>query len=123
MSLISRISRRRFLHGSLAVVGATFAAPRLVPASALGRSGSTPPSDRICMGFVGLGGQGGGHLFGGAWTYLPSGYLGRDDVQVLGVCDVQGKKAEESKARVERHYAEKFRQGAYKGCSAYRDIR
>ena len=75
------------------------------------------------MGFVGLGGQGGGHLFGGAWTYLPGGYLGRDDVQVLGVCDVQRKRAEEGKARVEQHYAEKFGQGTYQGCGAYWDIR
>ncbi len=123
MSLISRVSRRQFLGRGLAAVGAAVAAPCLVPASALGKNGATPPSDRIGMGFVGLGGQGGGHLFGGAWTYLPGGYLGRDDVQVLGVCDVQRKRAEEGKARVERHYAEKFGQGAYQGCGAYWDIR
>ena len=123
MSLISRVSRRHFLGRGLAAVGTAVAAPYLVPASALGFNAATPPSDRICMGFVGLGGQGGGHLFGGAWTYLPGGYLGRDDVQVLGVCDVQGKRAAEGKARVERHYAEKFGQGAYKGCGAYSDIR
>jgi hypothetical protein len=75
------------------------------------------------MGFVGLGGQGGGHLFGGAWTYLPGGYLARDDVQVLGVCDVQRKRAENAKERVERHYADKFGQSSYAGCRAYDDIR
>ena len=93
------------------------------PGLALGLGGATPPSDRIGMGFVGLGGQGGGHLFGGAWTYLPGGYLGRDDVQVLAVCDVQQARAEEGKARVERHYAERIGQGAYQGCGAYWDIR
>ena len=123
MSLISRTSRRQFLGRSLAAVGAAVAAPCFVPASALGKNGAMPPSDRIGMGFVGLGGQGGGHLFGGAWTYLPGGYLGRDDVQVLAVCDVQRNRAKEGKARVERHYAEKFGQGAYKGCGAYWDIR
>jgi len=107
----------------LAAVGAAVAAPCLVPASALGLNGATPPSDRINMGFVGLGGQGSGHLFGGAWTYLPGGYLGRDDVQVLGVCDVQRKKAEAGKGRVEQYYAEKFGQGSYQGCGAYWDIR
>ena len=65
------------------------------------------------MGFVGLGGQGGGHLFGGAWTYLPGGYLGRDDVQVLGVCDVQRKRAEDAAGRVERHYADRSGLGNY----------
>ena len=123
MSLVSRISRRKFLGRGLAAVGAAVAVPSLVPASALGFGGVTPPSDRICMGFVGLGGQGGGHLFGGSWTYLPGGYLGRDDVQVLAVCDVLRNRAAEGKARVERHYAEKFGKGVYQGCGAYWDIR
>ena len=95
----------------------------MVPAAALGKNGATAPSERICMGFVGLGGQGGGHLFGGAWTYLPGGYLGRGDVQVLGVCDVQRKRAEDAKGRVERHYADRSGQGSYAGCRAYDDIR
>ena len=99
------------------------AAPYVVPTAALGIGGATAPSERICMGFVGLGGQGGGHLFGGAWTYLPGGYLGRDDVQVLGVCDVQRKRAEDAKQRVERHYADRSGQGSYAGCRAYDDIR
>jgi predicted dehydrogenase len=75
------------------------------------------------MGFVGLGGQGGGHLFGGAWTYLPGGYLAREDVQVLGVCDVQRKRAEGARSRVEQHYASKSSLGSYAGCKAYDDIR
>jgi predicted dehydrogenase len=75
------------------------------------------------MGFVGLGGQGGGHLFGGAWTYLPGGYLAREDVQVLGVCDVQRKRAEDARSRVERHYADRAGLGSYAGCRAYDDIR
>ena len=47
-----------------------------------------PPSERITMGFIGVGGQGSGHLLGGAWTYVAGGYAGRKDVQVLAVCDV-----------------------------------
>ena len=35
-----------------------------------------------------MGGQGTGHLLGGAWTYVTGGYAGRNDVQVLAVCDV-----------------------------------
>lgn len=116
--MYSRLTRRRFLRRGLATAGALIAAPYALPASALGKNGATAPSNRICMGFVGLGGQGGGHLFGGAWTYLPGGYLGRDDVQVLGVCDVQRKRAEGAKGRVEQHD-----QGTYAGCEAYDDIR
>jgi hypothetical protein len=114
--------RRRFLQTALGA-GAALAVPYLVPGAVLGKGGAVPPSDRICMGFVGLGGQGGGHLFGGGWTYLPGGYLCRDDVQVLAVCDVQAKRAEEGKARVDRHYAEKFAAGSYRSCTAYSDIR
>ncbi|MGA2063381.1 MAG: Gfo/Idh/MocA family oxidoreductase [Thermoguttaceae bacterium] len=116
------LHRRQFLGRSLAA-GTACLAPCVLPAASLGLEGATPPSDRIGMGFVGLGGQGGGHLFGGSWTYLPGGYLARDDVQVLGVCDVQRKRAEEGKARVEQHYAKRFAAGSYQGCGAYNDIR
>ena len=121
--MYSRLTRRRFLRRGLATAGALIAAPYALPASTLGKNGATAPGDRICMGFVGLGGQGGGHLFGGAWTYLPGGYLGRRDVQVLGVCDVQRRRAEDAKGRVERHYADRSGQGSYAGCQAYDDIR
>ena len=94
--MTDRLTRRRFLRGSL-VAAASIALPKLIPAAVLGRDGAVAPSDRICMGFVGLGGQGGGHLFGGAWTYLPGGYLARNDVQVLGVCDVQRSRAEDAR--------------------------
>jgi predicted dehydrogenase len=121
--MATRVSRRCFVRRGLLAAGASAAVPYLAAASALGKDGAVPPSDRINMGFVGLGGQGGGHLFGGAWTYLPGGYLGRDDVQVLGVCDVQRKTAAGGKGRVEQYYAEKFRKGSYHGCGAYSDIR
>jgi len=75
------------------------------------------------MGFIGLGGQGSGHLFGGAWTYVAGGYLGRDDVQVLGVCDVWQNKRETAKQRVNAHYAQKLAKGSYRACEAYRDFR
>jgi len=119
----NRLTRRRFLGRSLAAAGSALAAPCVLPAPVLGRNAATAPGNRVCMGFVGLGGQGGGHLFGGAWTYLPGGYLRRDDVQVLGVCDVQRKRAQEGKGRVEQHYADKAGTGSYAGCRAYDDIR
>ena len=51
------------------------------------------------MGFIGLGGQGSGHLLGGAWTYVLGGYVARDDVQVLGVCDVRKDRRDRAQAR------------------------
>jgi len=117
------ISRRAFLRGALAGAGCALAAPLIVPASALGLDGLTPPGERIRMGFIGLGGQGGGHLLGGAWTYVPGGYVARSDVQVMAVCDIRRKCREERCQRVNEFYAEKFGQGKYKACAAYTDFR
>jgi hypothetical protein len=75
------------------------------------------------MGVIGIGTQGGGHLTGGAWTYLPGGYLGRDDVQVLAVCDVWRDRRERAQQRVNEHYSNKFGKGNYKACEAYNDFR
>lgn len=95
-----RLSRRQFLRRGAAAAGAV-AFPTFVPASALGRGGAVPPSERITMGFIGVGGQGGGHLFGGAWTYVAGGFLGRADVQVLAVCDVRRSRRDPARERVD----------------------
>ncbi|MGA2502041.1 MAG: Gfo/Idh/MocA family oxidoreductase [Tepidisphaeraceae bacterium] len=117
-----RIGRRGFLRRTAAALGA-LAVPHLVPTSALGADGESPPSDRITMGFIGVGGQGGGHLAGGAWTYLKGGYLGRPDVQVLAVCDLNPARLKGAKATVEQRYADRIKSGSYKGCADYRDFR
>ena len=114
------LTRRQFLAAGAA---AAVAAPSLIPASALGRDGHTPPSERIAMGFIGLGGQGTGHLLGGAWTYVPGGYIARDDVQVLAVCDVRKERREPAHQRCNQIYAEKFGQAGYSGVQAYNDFR
>jgi predicted dehydrogenase len=72
-----RIPRRRFLR--LAASGVVF--PAIVPASARGASGLTAPSNRITLGFIGVGGMGTGHV---------RGFLTQPGVQVLAVCDVRG---------------------------------
>lgn len=123
MSTRSRLSRRQLLRQGLGAVGAAVAAPTVVPAAALGRDGTTPPSERITMGFIGLGGQGRGHLLGGAWTYITGGYVAREDVQVLAVCDVFRSRREEARQRVDEHYAAKRAVGSYRACQAYNDFR
>jgi len=102
-------------------MGAALAAPSLVPASALGH-GARSPNERITMGFIGVGGQGGGHLLGGAWTYITGGYSARKDVQVLAVCDVVRERRERAKQRVNENYAQTLSPG-YKSCEAYTDFR
>jgi predicted dehydrogenase len=122
-SKITKLSRRRFLQGSVTALGAAIAAPTIIPASALGRGGVKSPSERITMGFIGVGGQGGGHLLGGAWTYVPGGYSARRDVQVLAVCDAWKDRRENATQRVNENYAKLFGKGKYQSCEAYRDFR
>ncbi len=119
----ARINRRHFLHHSALALGGAAVAPALIPASALGRGGLLAPSERINMGFIGLGGQGTGHLLGGAWTYVPGGYSARDDVQVLAVCDVRQERRDSAHKRCNEIYAQKFGQPAYDGVKAYNDFR
>src|SRR5580692_5715628 len=102
-------SRRNFLK-TAGAAAAALSAPMFIPASALGRDGTTAPSERVAMGFIGLGGQGTGHLLGGAWTYVPGGYVARKDVQVLAACDVVRQRRESAQQRCNLMYARKFKQ-------------
>jgi hypothetical protein len=122
MRIKNLISRRRFLRRVGGTVGAAIAFPAIVPSFLLGRSGAIAPSERITMGFIGVGGQGGGHLFGGAWTYVPGGYAGRKDVQVLAVCDTWRQRREGATQRVNDHYRE-FYGDNFVACQAYDDFR
>lgn len=106
-------SRRDFLRKTAAAAGIC-AFPAIVPASALGR-GRTAPSNRITIAHIGVGGQGMQHVVGGPWT--PSGGMtGRDDVQVLAVCDANRQRLDAAKAAVDQRYGKP-------GCRAYRDFR
>src|SRR5581483_7642559 len=67
-------TRRQFLSASAAL-----AAPLFVPASALGRDGKAPPSDRVRVGVIGTGGRG---------NSLIRGFLREKDVDIVAVCDV-----------------------------------
>ena len=97
------ITRRRFLAGAAASV----AAPYVVPATSLGAAGRAAPSDRIGVGFIGVGGRGSGHV--GA-------LLGNGRTQVLAVCDASKPKADKSKQRVDGRYGDT-------ACGSYSDFR
>ena len=119
MKQSATVTRRTFLR----VAGTGVALPYVVASSALGGNGRAPASERIRMGFIGLGGQGSGHLIGGAWTYVPGGYVARDDVQVLAVCDVRRQRREHARQRCNQVYAAKFGPADYNGVRAYNDFR
>lgn len=119
---LNPLSRRRFLRRAGGALGAAITLPNFIPASALGRNGAIAPSERITMGFIGVGGQGGGHLFGGAWTYVAGGYAGRKDAQVLAVCDIRRERRESATQRVNDHYREVYGD-KFIQCQAYDDFR
>jgi hypothetical protein len=88
-------TRREFLKHTLAVAGGTAIGPTIIPASALGRGGAVPPSGRIVLGGIGLGGRGQSDL---KWM------LPEKDVQFVAVCDLQKSRREEVKKIVDSHY-------------------
>lgn len=111
MSQRNRVTRRAFLHGAAAAV----AAPYIVPASALGRDGWKPPSERITLGFIGIGNMGGGHLGDVLSNW-------RKELQIVAVCDVDGVKRENARKRVEEAYADARQAGTFKGCDEHHEF-
>jgi len=100
-------SRRSFLKTSALLLSA----PLILPSRVW--SAESAPSKRLTIGCIGMGKQMGGHL---------RSYLGRDDVEVLAVCDVDTTRREHAKKAVDTAYTAKA--GAtYKGCAAYNDFR
>ncbi|MBP3357395.1 MAG: Gfo/Idh/MocA family oxidoreductase [Opitutales bacterium] len=72
------MKRRTFIKntaGMLAVVGF----PTIIPASALGKGGKVAPSERVCVGAIGLGTQG---------TYNTKMLASDPRVQIVALCDV-----------------------------------
>jgi len=115
--------RRQFIKTS-AGAGLALAAPWIVPGNVLGNSDRPPPSDRITMACIGLGGKGTGDF---------RAFLGSPRVQVVALCDVD--KGSRNYARgnhlglepalrtTEDRYAQEKRSGIYRGCSVTQDFR
>jgi hypothetical protein len=123
MKARKNMGRRRFLRQTGAALGAALVAPNFIPASALGRGGAIAPSERITMGFIGVGTQGGSHLLGvGGWTYMAGGYTARKDVQVLATCDIRRERRESACQKVNQHYRELYGE-SFTPCKAYNDFR
>ena len=72
-------SRREFLKKTAASGIGLAIVPHIIPVSALGRGGYTPPSDRIVMAVIGAGSQGMGNA---RW------FIQNPDVQFVAACDV-----------------------------------
>lgn len=79
-------------------------APLIVPGSALGLNGAVPPSDRITMGAIGIGGRMRSDL---------NDFLKEKDVQVVAVCDCFAERRKTGKEMVDQHYGNS-------DCASYR---
>lgn len=100
------LSRRQFLGRSAAVAG-MLALPAFVPASALGKAGRVAPSNRVVMGYIGLGIQGLGNM---------RTFRGNSEVQAVAVCDVHQTRLMEGKRIIDEFYDNK-------ACATYGDFR
>jgi len=107
MSDRSKTGRRQFLKRAVGVAGASVAFPHIVPSSALGLNGAVAPSNRVTVGFIGVGNMGQNHL-------RP--FIYQSDVQVLAVCDPNRWRREQAQHIVNGEYAKQV-------CTAYVDFR
>lgn len=103
------LSRREFVKRTSALA---VAAPTIISATALGNDAAAAPSERITLGFIGIGKQASGHL---------SALTGRKDTQTLAVCDIHKLRREAALGTVQRIYRDIERAGA-KACEAYVDF-
>ncbi len=110
---MERITRRTFLRrGTLGA--AAVSVPTIIGSGVLGANSATRPSNQITIGQVGFGWIGGSHL---------GTLLGRKDVRYVAACDVNGRKLEEVRQRIETTYSERYGKANYRGCAVYRDFR
>lgn len=105
MSQNKDITRRGFLR-KVAGAGAV-AFPYIVSSSALGNASSVAASNRIVMGCIGMGGMGTGDM---------QGFLGKQEMQVVAVCDVDKTQRDKAKTTVDEKYKNQ-------DCKTYLDFR
>ncbi len=100
------VTRRQFLKSAVLAAGAA-TLPSIVPISVLGRNGTVPPSERIVLGGMGVGGRG---------SYVLSWMLPEPDVQFVAICDAKKASRESVKRMVDNRYGNT-------DCAMYRDMR
>ena len=103
MKQTSSITRRHFLKGAATATSA-MALPMIVPGTVFG---ANAPSNRIVMGAIGVGSMGTGDL---------QGFLGKREVQMVAVCDVEQKHRDNAKNITDKRYDNQ-------NCKSYLDYR
>ncbi|NIP96512.1 MAG: gfo/Idh/MocA family oxidoreductase, partial [Akkermansiaceae bacterium] len=95
--------------------GAAIGFPTVIPSSALGKDGTTAPSNRVVMGFIGIGNRGLGVM---------QAHINHQDVQGVAVADCHKRHTDRNRAcgseggkeAVDKKYGNK-------DCKAYIDFR
>jgi predicted dehydrogenase len=93
-------TRRGFLKRALATGVATAAAPYVITSNALGAGGAVPASDRITVGFIGVGGHGIG--------YNLKSFLPQEDAQPVALCDVDTRQIAQALDLVRKRHGEDY---------------
>jgi predicted dehydrogenase len=101
------MKRRQFLKNVCGTALGAASFPYVVPSSVFGANGAVPPSEKIVMGFIGVGSMGGGHL---------RSFLGYNHVRVAAVCDLREIFRQKALDRVRQRYGGD-------GCKVYHDYR
>jgi len=102
-----KIHRREFLKRTGAVAAGAMAFPHIMASSALGEGERVSPSNRIVMGAIGVGDMGTGDL---------RDFIGRNEVQMVAVCDVDKALRERAKKLCDSRYGNS-------DCAEYNDFR
>ncbi|MHC4085475.1 MAG: Gfo/Idh/MocA family protein, partial [Planctomycetota bacterium] len=102
------ITRRRFMKRAAGIAAGTLAFPYVVASSALGKAGSVAASNRITLGFIGVGSHGIG-------MNLRT-FLGNSDAHAVAVCDVDTNNLKKGRDTVNQKYGNQ-------DCATYRDWR
>ncbi|MEW5899993.1 MAG: Gfo/Idh/MocA family oxidoreductase [Acidobacteriota bacterium] len=109
-----RITRRDFLKNAASTTASALIAPWISASRALGGPAIPPPSDRVTLGHIGVGGQG---------TWLLNGFLEAAGCQSIAVCDPFRNRREEAAELISQKYASLSGKAEYRGCAAYEDFR
>jgi hypothetical protein len=103
MGKSSQSTRRNFIKTASVAVSA----PYFVSSSIFAKDDKPAPSDRLVVAGIGLGNMGNGDQ---------GGFLSRNDVQYVAVCDVRKQQRESAKGKVDKKYENT-------DCQAYVDFR
>jgi len=105
---MKKFNRRQFLRKAVGVSTGAVGLPYLVRPSALGKAGTVAASERITIGFIGVGGHG--------RAVNLTNFLGNADAQAVAVCDVDTNNRNIARDMVNKKYGNK-------DCATYNDFR